>query len=228
MVTKWRPSRRWRAAGILWRRWSLSLAVGCGQTEVVTVDGSSTVFLISAAVAEKFHEVDPNVNVVVSQIGHRRRHEEVLRRRDRHLRRLAADQGRGGRGVRSRRASSSSNCRSPSTAWPSSSIPQNDWCDSLTVEQLKTIWRTESEGSVMKWSDVESRLARRAVQAVRPGRRLGHVRLLHRSDQRRGEELPAATTRPARTTTRWSPASPATRGRSATSATATTPRTRTS
>jgi phosphate transport system substrate-binding protein len=32
--------------------------------------------------------------------------------------------------------------------------PQNDWCDCITVEQLKNIWRPESDGTVTKWSDV--------------------------------------------------------------------------
>jgi phosphate transport system substrate-binding protein len=30
--------------------------------------------------------------------------------------------------------------------------PQNDWCDCLTVEQLKTLWQPES--TVQKWSDL--------------------------------------------------------------------------
>src|SRR5688500_8432326 len=48
---------------------SVVLALGCGKTEVVSVDGSSTVFLISSAVAEQMREVHPRVNVVVSQSG---------------------------------------------------------------------------------------------------------------------------------------------------------------
>src|SRR5689334_9903973 len=48
---------------------SLLLATGCGHTDVISVDGSSTVFLISAVAAEKFHDVDPNVNVVVGKSG---------------------------------------------------------------------------------------------------------------------------------------------------------------
>ena len=32
--------------------------------------------------------------------------------------------------------------------------PKNDWCDKLTVEQLKHIWRPEAEEAVEKWSDI--------------------------------------------------------------------------
>ena len=42
---------------------------GCGKTEVVKVDGSSTVFQISSAIAEDLQTVDPSVNIVVSKSG---------------------------------------------------------------------------------------------------------------------------------------------------------------
>src|SRR5690606_2954918 len=42
---------------------------GCGRTSVVSIDGSSTVFLLSAAIAKEFNEAHPNVNVVVSESG---------------------------------------------------------------------------------------------------------------------------------------------------------------
>lgn len=32
--------------------------------------------------------------------------------------------------------------------------PENDWCDCITVEQLKTMWSPEANGVVMNWSDV--------------------------------------------------------------------------
>ena len=70
--------------------------------------------------------------------------------------------------------------------------------------------------------------ARHRALALRPGHRLGHVRLLHRRDQRRGGRDAARTTRPPRTTTSSSRASPATRAASATSASPTTRAPRTS
>lgn len=32
--------------------------------------------------------------------------------------------------------------------------PDNDWCDSITVEELKAIWRPEANETITKWSDV--------------------------------------------------------------------------
>lgn len=33
--------------------------------------------------------------------------------------------------------------------------PENDWCDSLTVEQLKTIWEPAADGVITKWSQID-------------------------------------------------------------------------
>ena len=98
--------------------------------------------------------------------------------------------------------------------------------DCLTIAQLKKLWNKGSK--VASLADVDRKPARHRAVALRSGHRLGHVRLLHRRDQRRGGGHAARTTRPPRTTTSSSPASPATRAASATSASPTTSRTRTS
>ena len=69
----------------------------------IIVSGSSTVEPISTGVAEAFAGDEPGLQVHGRGPRHRRRLQEVLRRRDRHLRRLAQDQGRGGQGLRRRR-----------------------------------------------------------------------------------------------------------------------------
>ena len=71
---------------------------------IVTLDGSSTVFPISEAVAEEFQKADErHVRVTVGHLRHRRRLPEVLPRRDRHQRRVAADQRSRDRGLPGRR-----------------------------------------------------------------------------------------------------------------------------
>ncbi len=47
--------------------------------------------------------------------------------------------------------------------------PENDWCDSLTVEQLKTIWRPEATETVMKWSDVNPEWPEQSFKLYGPG-----------------------------------------------------------
>ena len=54
--------------------------------------------------------------------------------------------------------------------------------DCLTVEQLKKLWNKGSK--VTNLSEVNPKLPDTKLDAVRSGHRLGHVRLLHRPDQR--------------------------------------------
>jgi phosphate transport system substrate-binding protein len=45
--------------------------------------------------------------------------------------------------------------------------PKNDWCDCLTVEQLKAIWQPES--AVSKWSDLDPAWPEREIKLYGPG-----------------------------------------------------------
>jgi phosphate transport system substrate-binding protein len=132
---------------------AIGCAAGCGRTEVVSLDGSSTVFLISAAAAEEFHKVDPAIKVVVGQSG-----------TGGGFKKFAAGEIDVCDASRPIKAEEAEACKAANVDYVELEVaydglavlvnPQNDWCDSLTVEQLKTIWRAESEGEVMRWSDV--------------------------------------------------------------------------
>ena len=64
----------------------------------------------------------------------------------------------------------------------------NDWATCLTVDQLKTIWEPGSK--VENWNQVDPSFPDEKLTLFGPGHRLGHVRLLHRRDQRRGGREP--------------------------------------
>jgi phosphate transport system substrate-binding protein len=59
---------------------------------------------------------------------------------------------------------------------------ENTWATCLTVEELNKIWAPDS--TVANWNEVRADFPR-AAEALRPRHRLGHLRLLHRRDQRR-------------------------------------------
>ena len=62
------------------------------QAQIVKIDGSSTVFPITEAVAEEFQKSKKGADQGDGgHLRHRRRLQEVLPRRDRHLRCLAPD-----------------------------------------------------------------------------------------------------------------------------------------
>ena len=54
--------------------------------------------------------------------------------------------------------------------------------DCLTIDQLKKLWNKGSK--VKSLSEIDPKLPDTQLDAVRPGHGLGHVRLLHRPDQR--------------------------------------------
>ena len=54
--------------------------------------------------------------------------------------------------------------------------------DCLTTAQLKKLWNKGSK--VKNLSEIDPKLPDTKLDAVRPGHGLGHVRLLHRHDQR--------------------------------------------
>ena len=68
--------------------------------------------------------------------------------------------------------------------------PKNTWATSMTVAELKKLWEPAAQGKVMRWSQIRAGLAGPGNPPLRSGRRLGHVRLLHRSHQRQGRRQP--------------------------------------
>ena len=155
---------------------------GSGLSGAVRVDGSSTVAPLSTVAAELFQEANPGVQVTVGTSGHRRWLREVLQRRDRHQRRLPSDQGRRRLPPARRRASPTRSCRSPLDALTVVVNKENTWATCLTTEQLGKIWAPGLHGQQLEPG--RPVLPRREAHALRPGHRLGHLRLLHRRDQR--------------------------------------------
>jgi phosphate transport system substrate-binding protein len=144
----------------LGKRWTLlcatlvlPVALGCGRTNVVSIDGSSTVFLLSAAIAEEFNENTPDVKVVVSQAG-----------TGGGFKKFAAGEIQICDASRPITPSEAAACEKNGIEYVALIVafdglavvvnPANDWCDQITTEQLKTIWRAEAAQSVTKWSDV--------------------------------------------------------------------------
>ncbi|BBO33978.1 PstS family phosphate ABC transporter substrate-binding protein [Lacipirellula parvula] len=132
---------------------ALLASCGCGRTNVVSIDGSSTVFLLSAAIAEEFNAVNPDVKVVVSQAG-----------TGGGFKKFAAGEIHICDASRPITEAEAAACKKNGIEFIKLEVafdglavvvnPANDWCDSITTEQLKTIWRAEAATSVMKWSDV--------------------------------------------------------------------------
>ena len=68
--------------------------------------------------------------------------------------------------------------------------PENKWAQTLTVAELKKMWEPAAQGKVTNWKQVNPGFPGRAAEAVRRRRRFRYVRLLHRGDQRQGQVQP--------------------------------------
>ena len=153
----------------------------------ITIDGSSTVAPFTEAAAELFNEENPDVKVTVGISGTGGGFEKFCAGE--------TDISDASRPIKpdeeapvcEKAASSTPRSRSPTTASRSRRTRQLA-VDCLTTDQLKQLWNKGSK--VKSLGEVDPEAARHGALALRAGHRFGHVRLLHRRDQRRGGRQP--------------------------------------
>lgn len=144
------------------------LVVGCSKRQTIRIDGSSTVFLVSMAVAEEFSETVGSMHVTVGYSG-----------TGGGMKQFSAgeiDICDASRGIKE---SEKEACAKAGIEFIELTVafdglavvanPQNDWCDCLTVEQLKTVWRPESDEIVTKWSDINPDWPAEPLKLYGPG-----------------------------------------------------------
>jgi phosphate transport system substrate-binding protein len=143
----------------------LLVAVGCSKPSV-KVDGSSTVYLITEAVAEEFRKERPEVRVIVGFSG-----------TGGGMKKFSAGELDIVDASRAMKDEEKSLCAANGiefieleVAFDGLSVvvnPENDWCDCLTVDELKAIWQPES--AVSKWSDINPDWPAREIQLYGAG-----------------------------------------------------------
>lgn len=119
----------------------------------IKVDGSSTVYPITEAVAEEFKKSNPNVDVSVGFSGTGGGFKKFIAKE--------TDISDASRPIKS---SEAEQCAAAGVefielpvAFDGLSVmvnPANDWCDSLTVDELKKIW--EPSSTINNWKDVRA------------------------------------------------------------------------
>jgi phosphate transport system substrate-binding protein len=124
------------------------------QAQVVKVDGSSTVYPITEAVAEEFQKAKKNASQGDRRhFRYRWRLQEVLPRRDRFRQRLASDPGRRKWRLqgRRRRVHRNAGCLDALTVVIN---PKNAFLKQATVDELKMLWEPAAQGKITKWNQV--------------------------------------------------------------------------
>lgn len=141
----------------------LSSIVGCdsnapsnagpAKTSQVLLDGSSTVYPVAEAVAEEFRKknsgIDTPIGIAGTGGGFKR------------FQKGETDISNASRPILTKEIDE---CKKNGVKYVELPIcfdaltiavhPKNDWCDSMTVAELKKLWEPAAEGKVLKWSDV--------------------------------------------------------------------------
>lgn len=145
-------------------------AIGCGDSQqgVIRIDGSSTVYPISSAAAEIFGDDHPGMRISVSLSGTSAGMGKFLLEE--------IDICDASRPIKDKERNEASEKGIEFVEFIVGqdglavvAHPENDWCDSMTVEQLKTIWSPEATETVMKWSDVNPEWPDQPFKLYGPG-----------------------------------------------------------
>lgn len=193
MTTSTLRRRSVPAAAVLALALALSACGGSNEEEAgggdsalsgdVLSDGSSTVAPLTSAAAEFFAEEEPGVNVSVATSGTGGGFEVFCQG--------TTDVSNASRPISDEEIAI---CEENGVEYTELTVArdaltvvtsaENDFITCLTTEQLATLWGPRGRGDHHDVGPDRPVVPGRADRAVRPRHRLGHLRLLHRRDQR--------------------------------------------
>jgi len=137
------------------------------QGNLVSIDGSSTVYPIQEGIAEEFQKENP-FRVTVGVSGSGGGFEKFCRGE--------TDISNASRPIKD---SEAQRCAQNGIEFVELEVafdgitvvvnPENNWVDTMTVEQLETIWEPDAQGSVTRWSDVNSSWPNAEMSLYGPG-----------------------------------------------------------
>ena len=138
------------------------------ESELIKMDGSSTVFPITEAVAEEFQKSDPNIRITVGISG-----------TGGGFKKFGSGEIDIADASRPIKPSEVEQCKQNGidyielpVAYDGLAVvihPQNTWARSITVTELKKLWSPQAQGKVTKWSDVRSDWPNEEIHLFGPG-----------------------------------------------------------
>ena len=171
------PSVQMRLCAIALVSATTAAACGGGSSEsaasnaapaVIQLDGSSTVFPISEAVAEEFQKANPGTRVTVGISGTGGGFQKFCRGE--------TDISDASRPIRPTEIET---CQKAGIEYIELPIaydglaivvnPKNTWATSVTVAELKTLWSPDAQGKVLRWNQVRSSWPNREVRLFGAG-----------------------------------------------------------
>jgi len=138
------------------------------STGAINIDGSSTVYPITEAVAEEFKKVQPDVKVSVALSGTGGGFKKFSRGE--------IDINDASRPIK---PSEDSLAKSNNISYVDLTIaydgmavvvnPKNTWCKDMTVADLKLLWSPEAQGKIMKWNQIRKEWPNEEIHLFGPG-----------------------------------------------------------
>lgn len=135
---------------------------------LITVDGSSSVYPLTEAVAEDFQRVQPHIRVAVGIAG-----------TGGGLRRLCRGEVAIASASRPMTSLEQDACRAAGVRWVELPValdaivvavpPTNTWVDALTVDELRLLWSRHAEQRVRSWSQVRAGFPDRPIRLFGAG-----------------------------------------------------------
>jgi phosphate transport system substrate-binding protein len=126
---------------------------GSSRTQVITADGSSTVFLVTEAVAEEFQRANPGTRVTVGRSGTGGGFQKFCRDE--------IDVSNASRPIRPTEIES---CEKAGVGYLELPVaydglavvihPKNTWAQTMSVAELKKIWEPAAQGKILRWNQV--------------------------------------------------------------------------
>jgi phosphate transport system substrate-binding protein len=140
-----------------------------GSPALITVDGSSTAFPISEAMAEEFGKANPDVRTPTVGISGTGGGFQKFCRGE-------ADVSNASRPIRPAEIEA---CKMAGVEYIELPIaydglaivvnPKNTWADRVTVDELKTVWAPEAQGKVTRWNQIRPSWPNREIRLFGAG-----------------------------------------------------------
>lgn len=150
------------------------LLIACGNNKkeegssAISIDGSSTVYPVTEALAEEYRTVAPDVNVTIGVSGSGGGFKKFGRGE--------VDIANASRPIKDdEKALAEENNISYvelEVAYDGLTVaihPENDWVDCFTVAELKKIWEPDAQGTIMRWNQIRPEWPDEEIRLYGPG-----------------------------------------------------------
>ncbi len=134
----------------------------------ISIDGSSTVYPVTEAIAEEYRNEDPKVQVTIGVSGTGGGFQKFGRG--------DVDIANASRSIKEDEIAiteeNNINYIELEVAYDGLAViahPENDWLECITVEELKTIWEPAAQGKIKRWNQIRSEWPDEEIHLYGPG-----------------------------------------------------------